>query len=283
MFHMEHYSTLNYIKYVFCTMEGIMKFWKKERITEETTKEYKYVSLMSYATEEELTKVLEEKKPYIKGVSYIFHDKETAEPHFHIALELKRSRKGQAIIRWFKGLKDSKGQTANTFGEEVISVSALRDYFKHEDEESLNKGKHQYTDEDIKVIDGLSDAWDYETAWEKAEAKAEAKEQQGDEVEQMLDDIINEVPSREMARRYGRDFMKNAASYRKFAADVVLEESQDVDLALRLGRYDSKLLDKCVADATAHVLDCVKLRLTACYEKNVKPTMEELLSSIGMD
>jgi hypothetical protein len=259
-----------------------MKFWKKERITEETTKEYKYVALMTYATEDEIKRVLEEKKPYIKGVSYIFHDKETAEPHYHIALELKRSRKGQAIIRWFKGLKDSKGELANTFGEEVISVSGLHDYFTHSDEISIKEGKHQYTEEDIKVIEGIPNAWDYVTAWEKAEAQAEAKEQKADEVEQMLDDIINEVPAREMARKYGRDFMKNASQYRKFASEVVLEETQDLVKAIKLGRFESTVIDKAVTEATNHVLECVAIRITDCYSKNVEPTLNDLLESLSL-
>lgn len=260
-----------------------MKYWKKERITEETTKEFKYISLSTYATEEEFTRVFTEKAPYIKGVSYILHDKDyPKEPHYHIALELKRSRKGQAIIRWFKGLKDSKGQCANTFGEEVISVSALHDYFMHVDEESIKEGKHQYTEEDIKVIEGLPNAWDYVTAWEKAEAQAELKEQKADEVEQMIDDIINEVPSREMARRYGRDFMKNASQYRKFCAEVVLEESQDIEKAIRLGRFDNKVLDKAVAEATNHVLECVAIRITDCYSKNCEPTLQDLLESLSL-
>lgn len=259
-----------------------MKYWKKERITEETTKEYKYLSLSTYATEEEFTRMLNEKKPYIKGVSYIYHDKDTNTPHTHIAIELKRSRKGQAIIRWFKGLKDSKGEFANTFGEEVISVSALHDYFKHEDDESVKAGKHQYTEEDIKVIEGIPNAWDYETAWEKAEAQAEAKEQKADEVEQMLDDIINEVPAREMARRYGRDFMKNASSYRKFASEVVLEETQDLAKAIRLGRFESTTIDKAVTEATNHVLECVAIRITDCYSKKVEPTLSDLLESLSI-
>lgn len=260
-----------------------MKYWKKERITEETTKEYKYIGLMTYATEQEFTRILSEKAPYIKGVSYILHDKETAEPHYHIALELKRSRKGQAIIRWFKGLKDSKGENANTLGEEVISVSALHDYFLHADEKSISEGKHQYTEEDIKVIEGLPNAWDYETAWEKAEAQAEAKEQKADEVEQMLDDIIAEVPAREMARRYGRDFMKNASQYRRFASEVVLEETQDLEKAVRLGRYDNKVMQQIANETTSQILARVAMSIKFCYDKNCEPTMIELLESLNLD
>ena len=259
-----------------------MKYWKKERITEETTKEYKYIGLMTYATEEEFTRILREKAPFIKGVSYIFHDKETAEPHYHIALELKRSRKGQAIIRWFKGLKDSKGELANTLGEEVISVSALHDYFLHQDEKSTVEGKHQYKEEDIKVIGEIPDAWNYVTAWEKAEAQAELKEQKADEVEQMLDDIISEVPSREMARRYGRDFMKNAYLYRKFAAEIVLEETNDLEKAFRLERFESKVMERVATEATAHTLKCVEIRISDCYSKNNAPSLNDLLESLGL-
>lgn len=267
------------------TQKGnFMKYWKKNAITEETTKEYKYISLMTYATEEEICKVLEEKKPYIKAVSYIFHNKETAEPHTHIALELKRSRKGQAILRWFKGLKDSKGQTANTLAEEVISVSALHDYFTHSDSQSIQNGKHQYTEEDIKTIAGLDHAWDYMTAWEKAEEQAEAKEQKADETEQLLQDILDEVPQREMCRRYGRDYMKNYQQYKNFASLVVLEETGDFERALRMrDSLEKSQIREAQQLAMERTLKFAWETIMESFETEKKPTLENVRKRLGVD
>lgn len=262
------------------------KFWKKNEITKDTTKETKYVSISTYASEEEIRRIIEEKKEYIKGVSYIYHDKDESTPHTHIALELKRSRKGGQILRWFDGAKDraNPDTVANTKAQEVISVSALHDYFTHSDPDSRQQGKHQYTENDIKCIEGISDAWSYVTAWEKAEERAEEKEQKADETEQLLQDIIDHVPQREMCRRYGRDYMKNYQSYKNFASLVVLEETGDFERALRMrDTFEEKFVHKARHEAATRAVEYSWNIIKHVLDNNAHPEEADFRKALNVD
>lgn len=207
------------------------------------------VTLMSYATEEELQKVILSKREYILGCAYIFHDKDDNENHYHIQLTLKRSRRLSDIIGWFKNCSDSKGEKANTFGEITLSCRAQEEYFTHSDDESRNAGKHQYLPENIKVLDDIGDPWDFVTAHDKQVGVIQKRRESEDENEQLLQDIIDGVSQREMARKYGRDYMKNFKVYRAFASNVVLEETCDIALALEL---QGDLIDKRTAQDIHH-------------------------------
>lgn len=213
----------------------------------------KFHALTTYATEEQLKTVLHAKSSQIEHARYIYHYKEDKEPHIHLAIVTIEPRKLSAIRGWFKELTDSKGQLANTLSEELISTTALETYFTHLDAASLiDKTKHQYTDEDIKVLIGDSDSYlsletrieaERRVADESAEHKAKKRVATEADIEQQINDIIAGVPLRIMAKKYGRDYIKNRRSYNDYAAMIVCQETGTLPLHLLADPVAEKIND----------------------------------------
>lgn len=195
----------------------------------------KFVSLITYARAVDVQRILAEKSELLTYAFWIQHDKDEAEPHIHIVVGLVNSRKPNEVSNWFKKCVNDEGVVQNTLAEPVISCEDIVEYFTHTDENSIQKGKHQYTEEDIRVSIGTLEAFREEKSdfqrYSEAKTKKEAKE---DECEQILDDIISGTSARTMARRYGRDFMKNHKAYREYAAMVILEEGGDIEKAYQV-------------------------------------------------
>lgn len=195
------------------------------------------VALQTYSCEEDFLGVLEKHREDVRCLSYIVHDKDEADPHIHAIFALSRSLQVKTICGWFKKCSDVKGEACNTFAEEILSASAMEDYLTHSG--AGQEGKHQYEAEDVKVLEGVADArrslkGKEDVKRENAEKKAERKAEQADETECLLNDIIEGKPMREMARKYGRDYMKNHRAYREYAGLVVIEESQDIQKGLQI-------------------------------------------------
>lgn len=208
----------------------------KNQTTDTQDKWTKYHSLITYCTEQELVRIVNEHRPTILGCSYIFHeaDETNLHKHFHVAMALNRTFRVSAVRGWFKTATDETGRTVSTLGQPVKSFLKLHDYFKHIDDESVKLHKKQYTDVDIKVLNEIPEVWNFRAQDDVVLENLEKKEASADECERMIQDIIDGVPSREMARRYGRDYMKNHGKYREFASCVVLEETGNIDMAQRI-------------------------------------------------
>lgn len=247
----------------------------------EPEKETKALSIVTYAQEEQILKIFESKQTQILGFAYILHDCDTSESHRHIVLVLKRSRKQCEVLNWFKACTDDKGEKCTTLLKPIACMRGLEEYLTHSDDDSIKAGKHQYTEHDIKILKD-EELFGYVTDYDKALEREKVKEEKADEVESLIDDIINGVPLRDMARRYGRDYMKNSSAYRRYAADVVLEETGDLVRALQICRYEQRVLDQVANEATEHVLTCVKMHIENAYKAKAEPTCNDLLEFIGL-
>lgn len=134
-----------------------------------------------------------------KNWAYILHDKDGVEPHYHIIAVFKNARTEDGI----RAIIPSTQQTRI----EIIKngIKACYRYLTHED----NPEKHHYTKDEIQ-----SNGKGY---FEEDKAENET-------AEQMLEDILQGLSLRELARRYGRDFMKNWRKYIEFARAVMVQE-----------------------------------------------------------
>ena len=155
-------------------------------------------SLITYLPEETFLPILENN---IQKYAYILHDKDGTTPHWHIVTHTTNPRARDGI----KGLFPTEQTTLI----ERIKVSRKKvfEYLTHKNE----KDKHQYTDEEVKTNDV-----DF---WEKEEAESKS-------TDSLIDDIITGLPFRELARRYGRDYIKNYTAYNHFAAMVAAQEQK---------------------------------------------------------
>lgn len=204
-----------------------------------------HVSLSTYATEESLRRVITEKSDYIRYAECAYHDKDVNDdgkpkiPHRHVNLWLYEPREEKDVRNWFKRCQDTTGAVCNTLSNETYSAGAAHDYLTHSGSSDGEAGKYQYDKRIIKVLCGdtstyITSKTQTELRREKAaeqEARANAK---ADDIEQELEDIINGEPLRYMARRYGRDYIKNRKAYHEFASQMILQESGDLNLSCKI-------------------------------------------------
>ena len=256
----------------------------------ESSSATKFVSLITYAKAEDVERILAEKSEMLSYAFWIPHDKDEAEPHIHIVVGLVNSRKPNEVSNWFKKCTNDDGVVQNTLAEPVLSCDDIVEYLTHSDVKSVQKGKHQYVVEDIRVSRGTLEAFreektDYQRR-DEAKSKKEAKE---DECEQLLDDLIAGTPCRTMARRYGRDFMKNHKAYREYAAMVILEEEGDLEKASQVAgngfaifqqEAQRKAYEDGVVTALNRVYDLVVDEENG-YSKATKDDFKKLLGQIS--
>lgn len=164
--------------------------------------------IVSYASIEELQPLLKTAKHY----AYILHDKdEGRDAHYHIYATFHTAKS-------FKGVCGLVESEENTFAELLKgSADDLLTYFTHSNELE----KYQYDASEI-VYDNDSKYW-------SRGADKEAKEQEN---EQFLADLLSAKSLREMAIKYGRDFMKNYQSYALFREAVRAEEMRNLEKQL---------------------------------------------------
>ena len=168
-------------------------------------KKTRYFSLTSYATEKQIQKVICDHVKSIRALCYIFHDKDEAEPHYHILIRTHATWSPAQIANWFSGLKDKEKKKINTFAEVANDMRALELYILHQDEKSIEEGKHQYNKEDIKDF-GLTDLF-------------ERKESYDNSYEILLRVLARTNP-RDLVRFYGRDFLYHMNSYYECADKI---------------------------------------------------------------
>lgn len=199
-----------------------------------------HVSLITYATEECLRKVINEKSELIRFASCAWHDKDlkedgsSKEPHHHVNLWLVNPREIDDICKWFKKCIDSSGCVCNTRGEFTHRASAAHYYLTHSGDSDGESDKYQYDKQIIKVLRGdlaeyIASKTDTELRYEKNLEREERAEAKADDLEQELNDIIEGKPLRYMARQYGRDYIKNRKAYHEYASQMVLEETGDIN------------------------------------------------------
>ena len=154
-------------------------------------------SLVTYAGEDDFKFLLQACKHW----AYIYHDKDGVEPHWHLLCLFQNARA-------FEGLKSLIKSYQNTFGE--VIKSTLEDMYKYLTHD-------QQTDKQL--YDKSAVKCDDISFWENV----------GDDeqniTDSLIDDILNGLSLRVLARRYGRDFMKNWKFYVAYANLVREQEN----------------------------------------------------------
>lgn len=144
-----------------------------------------------------------------KGYAYILHDKDKKadgtqkEAHYHILCTFTSNVTASALAKRLVAVP------GNTLITTVHDKGKAYEYLTHKN----NPEKAQYLDTSI--------VKSHDTYYVPPKQKDEAK---ADDTAQMIDDIISGKPLREMARKYGRDYMRNRRHYEDFCKDIILEE-----------------------------------------------------------
>ena len=195
----------------------------------------KLISCVTYATSEQLKYVISSHSDQVQDCIAILHDKDTKEDgtpkesHLHFLISLKTSREISSVTGWLKKCIDEKGQAVNTLGEPVKSTKSAYEYLTHTGQD----GKHQYADTDIIVLQGSIEHWltlegEVERNNRRKLEKQQRKDEQAKEVDQLIQDCIENVSERQMAQKYGRDYIRNRRTYKEFAAIVQYQETGEI-------------------------------------------------------
>lgn len=220
----------------------------------------RFWTLTTYATHEHILRTLKAHEENIQFCSFILHDRDEKEPHTHINIQTKTSIGADSLRSWFKTAIDIKGEIANTLAKPTLFTPSADLYFTHHECELKElpedrgssivdhhadfpsiTGKFQYIENDIQVpygnrVDYINSVTETETkvlalADRKAQKKADRDEQKAetaDDVEQQLQDILDGVSFRDMARKYGRDYIKNYKAYGEYALMMACEEGAEI-------------------------------------------------------
>lgn len=155
-------------------------------------------SVVSYAAFDELFLLLEACEHY----AYIIHDKDATDYHTHLICYFSVPKTISAVRKLVRS-------DQNTFSQKVRQTDDLLTYLTHENEPD----KHQYSRDQI--------CFDNEEYWMKLSSEGLTEKTDNDKfVDDLLADDLDLVF---MARKYGRDFMKNHKSYLEFRRLCQLE------------------------------------------------------------
>lgn len=186
--------------------------------------------------------ILDKKLKYIKSYAFIYHDKDIyfndilddkneilhkkgdlKVPHFHIYLKLKSNRYADEIKRWFmpKELIDENGLSYNCLSQKVKSSFACIEYLTHKNEPE----KYQYSENDI-ISYNIDSVLDNDSI---------------DNSIDIVEDMLSGFSTRELVKRYGRDFIYHYSSYSAIVAKIKYEDAISPDNPLGDLTYISKI------------------------------------------
>lgn len=196
---------------------------------ETKSSKFRAFSCMTYLNRNQIHEVIGLHNSSIRSYAYIHHDKDEAEPHFHVIFRTFDAWSVASIEKWFKGYLDEKGESINTFVQRAKDLYALRDYLTHSDLDSKEQGKYQYDTKDI-VDGGLFDLV--------------PKKDAVDDTLEMLDHMVNGASTRWMVRRYGKAFVYHYSQFTAVADAIRLEaayeENRRMNEAERLKKANLK-------------------------------------------
>ncbi len=193
-------------------------------------KRTRFFSLTTYATEKQIQKVIRVHASSLRALCYILHDKDEAEPHYHILMRTHYAWTAQQIAKWFADLKDKDKQAVNTFCETASDMEALKKYILHDTADAREAGKHLYTIDDIKDF-GFCDL-------------AERKDSYDSSYEILIRVLAGANP-RDLVRYYGRDFLYHINAYYECADKIMsLEGYKEARLFAQMNMFESKNLKK---------------------------------------
>lgn len=191
--------------------------------------------LVTYIDTDALHKFLK-MASWVRNWSYCTHDRDVTEDgspkeiHTHVLLYTYEAKTSSAVKKLFDRYSAEVYANSDTVPQNTTAqichdmVSQYR-YQLHLDD----RDKFQY-DANCRVVDSLA-------YWRELEQKANLTAFDNNTALAMLDDISSGVASREMAGRYGRDFIIHYEKYVNFARRIEFEEyanNENIDAMLFL-------------------------------------------------
>lgn len=171
----------------------------------DTRAKSRYFSGITYLSTTDLVKRLQEKGTSIRAYAVIDHNKDEKEPHRHFVIRTHSTWTPTAVLKWFPRPFDINGKEINTFIEIVHDRQGIVDYLTHKNE----LDKHHYDESEI-IDHGLTDLV--------------PQGETSDDTFEIIEMMLQGVPTRELVRLYGRDFLYHYGAYKAVADQIRAEE-----------------------------------------------------------
>ena len=175
-------------------------------------------ALELYASPEHWGTLLDEAEHF----AYIFHDRDKKEdgtlktPHYHVLIRFKNA-KTKSAVRKLTNLDNLTENTTLNF-QKLIDTKGAFSYLTHTTKKAIVDGKTVYALDEV-TCDKLS-------YWQDVSSAGTT------ENEDFIADLCyNRLSRKELAIKYGRDYMKNMARYDDFREQVLFQDSREKLLA----------------------------------------------------
>lgn len=205
-----------------------------ENIKKPSNKRTRAFSIITYVGEKNIQKVLMAHSRSVRAFAYILHDQDESTPHHHLLIKTYDAWTATQINKWFEGLKYEINE--NTLTEPATDLHALRDYLTHSDYKSRSEGKHLYQKTDI-VDGGLFDMIDKKDSY--------------DETYEILNQVIIGTGTRELVRKYGKNYLFHIQQFDLAAERVLHEDRRPLETIVACVKdelYDRNPLDEILAN-----------------------------------
>lgn len=137
--------------------------------------------------------------------AFVWHDKDNKVPHCHFIVRFKNNKTPSAMARWLRKIDNKQNWHFSALRDKYAAF----DYLYHRDEKSIAEGKIRYNDV-------LTDDIAYFTRGGQSDRDNQAF---------YNDLVINKLSRADMAKKYGRDYLKNITKYED-ARNLIIAENE---------------------------------------------------------
>lgn len=163
-------------------------------------------SCITYCQEQEFEFALSQSQHW----AYIYHDcDEGKEPHYHVLLHFDYQKTGTAVLNYFRGFANTQVEPCYSNKKGEVNPIGCYEYLTHKNDPD----KYQYSSSRIVSHNPIY--------WEHFIPSVRDRTQT-DFIEDLLSS--NELDIVYMAKKYGRDFIKNYKAYMEFRHEVKMFE-----------------------------------------------------------
>lgn len=184
-----------------------------------TDRFYSFRIVTYYTRQENIQPLLDQAFKY----AWILHDKDDTDPHIHILCTFKQNKTFTAVKKLCVPMEGEKEQ--NTFAYRLEDKYEDYIYLDHRNQPD----KHRYPEEEIHCNDKKYFLGNIQKSIDNAEL-----------ISDLLRLVGGEISLREMAIKYGKDFIKNRDTYISFAREVMLEDVVEENKAIMAQKLEEE-------------------------------------------
>lgn len=229
--------------------------------TVDLRKKYTHHVLLTYATHEAIQSVLDFRGSKIKHYAYALHDRDVKEdgspkvPHTHLILVTNNGVYPSTVEGWFELVVDEHGQKVtnrwdhgNGHTSNDCNLLNCYDYLTHANAPE----KFAYSSDIIRQSDGLEAVIEKIRSDEKfLDEKVKDRDKSENYAWNVIQAMLSRVPTIDMCRIYGRDFVYHITQYERAVAAI--REEQNIKDAVAMAEEHLRDVNDKIRERMAHL------------------------------